>query len=234
MRFKVQDVMTRDAVSVNGSTPFKDVAEVLIAHGVSAVPVVDGEGHVLGVVSEADLLLKEEFKEQYYGEGYQPPLRARLRRRFGKEGTLSREKARGDTAADLMTSPAVTVRGHASAVAAMRLMAEHGVKRLPVVDENGCLEGIVSRQDALRVFVRSDTEIAQEVRHDVLAHSLWSATSDVRAAVDQGVVTLTGSTRRRSDARLLIRMTDRVNGVVDVIDHITCEEDDEARAWKDA
>jgi CBS-domain-containing membrane protein len=234
MRFRVQDVMTRDAVSVNGSTPFKDVAEVMIAHGVSAVPVVDGEGHVLGVVSEADLLLKEEFKEQYYGEEYQPPLRARLRRRLGKESAQARHKAHGDTAADLMTSPAVTVRAHASVVSAMRLMARHGVKRLPVVDADGRLEGIVSRHDVLRVFARSDADIAQEIRRDVLRHSLWAATSDVRATVDQGVVTLTGSIQRRGDARLLALMTERVHGVVDVIDHTTWKQDDTGPGWRGA
>ncbi|MGP3960309.1 CBS domain-containing protein [Nonomuraea sp. 3N208] len=98
MRVKVRDVMTREVVSVNGGASFRDVAEVLIAHGVSAVPVVDGEGHVVGVISEADLLRKEEFKEQYYGEGYQPPLRARLRRSLSKEGpkVRSRHRCRSD------------------------------------------------------------------------------------------------------------------------------------------
>ncbi|GAA0988136.1 CBS domain-containing protein [Acrocarpospora macrocephala] len=231
MRVKVQDVMTTEVVSVQGSTPFKDVAEVLIAHGVSAVPVVDGEGHVLGVVSEADLLVREEFKEQYYGEGYQRPLRARLRRRLSKGGARVGERVHGDIAAGLMTAPAVTVRPHASVAAAMRLMAGHGVKRLFVVDEKGRLIGIVSRGDLLKVFLRSDADIAGEVREDILGHSLWAATSDVQAAAEQGVVTLTGTMERRSDAQLAVRMTERVNGVVDVIDHITWRVND-VPAWK--
>ncbi|GAA1002473.1 hypothetical protein Aple_000570 [Acrocarpospora pleiomorpha] len=231
MRVKVQDVMTPEAVSVNGGVPFKDVAEVLIAHGVSAVPVVDGEGHVLGVVSEADLLVREEFKEQYYGEGYQPPLRARLRRRLSKGGARGEERAHGDTAAGLMTAPAVTVRSHASVAAAMRLMAAHGVKRLPVVDEEGCLMGIVSRSDLLKVFLRSDADIAREVREDILGHSLWAATSDVQAAAEQGVVTLTGTMERRSYAQIAVCMTERVNGVVGVVDHITWKVND-IPVWK--
>lgn len=231
MRVKVRDVMTRQVVSVNGDASIKDVAEVLIAHGVSAVPVVDGEGRVLGVISEADLLRKEEFKEQYYGEGYQPPLRARLRRGLSKEGPKVRSRARGDTAADLMTAPAVTIGPYASVVSAMRLMAEHGVKRLPVVGKEGRLEGIVSRCDLLQVFLRSDAAIAREVREDVLAHSLWAETSDVRATVEQGVVTLVGSMQRRSDARIAVCMVERVNGVVDVIDHIIWRQDD-TPIWK--
>lgn len=120
--------MTTTVASVNGVTPFKDIAEVLVAHGVSAVPVVDAEGHVVGVVSEADLLHKEEFREQYYREGYQPPLRVRLRHRDAER------KAAGDTAADLMTHPAITVPADETVVAAARLMDEKRVKRLIVVD----------------------------------------------------------------------------------------------------
>ena len=110
MYAKVKDVMTERVTSVDGTAPFKDVAEVLIAHGVSALPVVDGEGHVIGVVSEADLLHKEEFKERYYREGYRPPLRTRLRHRLGQGGDGGRAKAGGDTAAELMTAPAITIR----------------------------------------------------------------------------------------------------------------------------
>ncbi|MEO3859907.1 CBS domain-containing protein [Acrocarpospora sp. B8E8] len=130
-----------------------------------------------------------------------------------------------------MTAPAVTVRPHASVAAAMRLMAGHGVKRLFVVDEKGRLIGIVSRGDLLKVFLRSDADIAGEVREDILDHSLWAATSDVQAAAEQGVVTLTGTMERRSDAQLAVRMTERVNGVVDVIDHVTWRVND-VPVWK--
>ncbi|WP_449061925.1 CBS domain-containing protein [Planomonospora algeriensis] len=230
MHVKVKDVMTTDVTSVNGCTPFKDVAEVLINHEVSAVPVVDGEGHVLGVVSEADLLRKEEFKEQYYQEGYQPPLRVRLRHRLGgREDT--RRKAVGDTAAELMTAPAVTIRSQASIISAMRLMEERGVKRLPVVDAAGRLEGIVSRQDLLKVFVRNDAEIAEEVNRDILRRPLWSGPNDATATVDRGIVTLAGRMRLRSDAHLVARLVQRVHGVVDVADRLEWDVDDTPR-WK--
>ncbi|MBB2910747.1 CBS domain-containing protein [Streptosporangium becharense] len=231
MQVKVKDVMTRQVASVNGSTPFKDVAEVLIAHGVSAVPVVDGEGHVIGVVSEADLLHKEEFKERYYHEGYQPPLRARMRHHLAREGDHGRDKARGDVAAELMTAPAVTVQPYASIVTATRLMEEHGVKRLPVVDRDGVLQGIVSRHDLLKVFVRGDADIAEEVREDILGHSLWAEPNDATATVSQGIVTLTGRMHRRGDAQLAVLMTRRVDGVVDVIDELEWDVDD-TPAWR--
>ncbi|MFC4060629.1 CBS domain-containing protein [Planomonospora corallina] len=227
MRVKVGEVMTREVVSVTGATPFKDVAQTLLTHRVSAVPVVDGDGRVIGVVSEADLLLKEEFKEQYYREDYQPPLRVRLRRRFAQEGGRDLAvKVRGDTAAELMTAPAVTIRPEAAVVYAMRLMDEHGVKRLPVVDSDGRLEGILSRQDLLKVLVRSDEEIAREIQRDVLDHSVWVDTSGVRVWVNRGVVTLGGRVRQRSDAQIFPRSVLRVNGVVDVIDELRWDVDD--------
>ncbi|GLX01912.1 hypothetical protein Misp02_59980 [Microtetraspora sp. NBRC 16547] len=229
MRVKVKDVMTTHVVSVNGSTPFKDVAEVLIAHSVSAVPVVDGEGHVIGVISEADLLRKEQFKEQYYREGYQPPLRSRLRHRLTEKNHSIKDTAHGDTAAELMTSPAVTIPPGASVVSAIRLMDQHGVKRLPVVDAEGILIGIISRQDMLRVFVRSDTQIAKEVRDDVVGNSLWLETSQIEVEVWQGIVTLTGWTTRRSDAAIVVAMARRVHGVVDVVDRLEWGEDDTSR-----
>jgi CBS domain-containing protein len=230
MHAKVKDVMTTRVTSVNGTAPFKEVAESLIAHGVSALPVVDGEGHVIGVVSEADLLHKEEFKERYYREGYQPPLRTRLRHRLGQEGGGGRAKARGDTAAELMTAPAVTIRPHASIVSAVRLMTERGVKRLPVVDADGLLQGIVSRRDLLKVFVRSDADIAEEVRENILGHSLWAEPNNATATVAHGIVTLAGRMHRRGDAQLAARITHRVNGVVDVIDNLEWDVDD-TPAW---
>ncbi|WP_248960689.1 CBS domain-containing protein [Sphaerisporangium perillae] len=226
MHKKVRDVMTREVASVNGSTPFKDVAEVLVRHGVSAVPVVDGEGHVIGVISEADLLRKEEFREQYYGEDYRPSLRSRLRRHIGGQGGSPEEKARGESAAELMTKPAITVRSYTSVVTAARQMSEHGVKRLPVVDDDGLLEGIVSRHDLLTMFVRTDDDIADEVRDDIVEGALWPYSPAVHVSVAGGVVTLRGQMATRGDARMIVRMTERVNGVVDVLDELGWREDD--------
>lgn len=226
MSAQVRDIMTTEVVSVNGSTPFKDIAEVLIAHGVSAVPVVDAENHVIGVVSEADLLRKEEFREHYYAEGYKPPLRSRLRHRLSEDGHDVRSKAAGDRAAQLMTAPAVTVPASAPAVTAARKMDEHGVKRLIVVDEEGTLQGIVSRRDLLKVFVRPDADIAHEIREDVLKRSLMVETADVDVKVRQGVVTLSGHVERRSRAQLAVRLAARVDGVVDVVDELQWTRDD--------
>ncbi|MEV4800361.1 CBS domain-containing protein [Nonomuraea sp. NPDC049421] len=220
MRMTVADVMTEKVVAVSAATPFKQIAETLIAAGVSAVPVTDDDRHVLGMVSEADLLRKEEFREQYYREGYRPPLRARLRHPKG------RQKAEGDTARDLMTSPAVTITAASSAVEAARLMNERDVKRLAVVDYDGRLAGIVSRRDLVKLFLRDDAGIAAEIRDEVLDRNLWVDTDGVQVEIRQGVVTLSGWMDRRTEAAIAARMAGRVNGVVEVVNKLTWKQDD--------
>ncbi|TMR35818.1 CBS domain-containing protein [Nonomuraea zeae] len=216
----VADVMTDEVVSVAAATPFKDIAEALIAGGISAVPVLDDDNHVIGMVSEADLLRKEEFREQFYREGYRPPLRARLRHPKG------RQKAAGDTAAELMTSPAVVITPRSSVITAARLMDERDVKRLAVVDPYGRLQGIVSRRDLVKLFVRPDEEIAAEVCDDILGRALWVHAGGVEVEVSRGVVTLSGRLDRRTECGIACRMTARVNGVIDVVDQLTWKTDD--------
>ncbi|MEV4355470.1 CBS domain-containing protein [Nonomuraea sp. NPDC049625] len=220
MRMTVEDVMTTKVVSVTAATPFKDIAQALIAGGISAVPVLDDDDHVIGMVSEADLLRKEEFREEFYREGYRPPLRARLRHPKG------RQKAEGDTAADLMTTPAITITPTATAVSAARLMDAHDVKRLAVVDHEGRLQGIVSRRDLVKVFLRGDEEIAAEIRDHILDHALWVDTGGVQVEVRQGIVTLSGWMDRRTETAIAVRMSGRVNGVVDLVDKLTWKTDD--------
>lgn len=220
MHKKVRDVMTTEVVAVTADAPFRVITEVLTTRGVSAVPVVDEETHVLGVISEADLLHKEEVREQYYREDYRPPSLAH------PGGRDAAEKARGRTAAELMSAPAVTIEDCRSVVEAARMMHEKGVKRLPVVDGEGRLRGIVSRRDLLKVFLRSDSDIADEVREEIIDGLLWADTSGVCLHVDNGVVTLSGWIERRSDAQILVRMAERVNGVVDVVDRLEWTEND--------
>lgn len=225
MRATVRDVMTPDVVAVTEETPFRDIADTLISRGISAMPVVDGDGRVVGVVSEADLLAKEEFKEQYYGETYRPPLRSRLDLRPGKRAPMA-GKAVGDTAGQLMTTPAVTIGPEESVVAAARRMDEYGVKRLPVIGTGGRLLGIVSRHDILGVFSRRDSEIAEEVRDEVVKRTLWGGRESMGISVDSGIVTLSGSLERRSEADIAVRLTRRLDGVVDVVDRLTWDIDD--------
>ncbi|MFB9681100.1 CBS domain-containing protein [Streptosporangium vulgare] len=213
----VKDVMTWKVISTGENTCFKDIAEMLLTHALSALPVVDDDGHVAGVVSEADLLRRQELREWFPGENHPSSATPPWEPCAGR--------AKGEVARDLMSAPAVTISKDASVVSAGRLMHEKGVKRLPVIDEHGRLAGIVSRCDLLKVFLRSDREIEHEVRVEALARSLWMDTSRVQVTVKDGVVTLSGRMALRGDTRVALWMTRQTNGVVDVIDELTWDRD---------
>ncbi|WP_030748790.1 CBS domain-containing protein [Streptomyces griseus] len=202
--FTVADVMTKKVVAVRPDTSFKEIVAAMERWKVTALPVLEGEGRVVGVVSEADLLLKEEFHDHRLGMVEQ------LRRR---DATA---KAGSDRAADLMTGPAVTVRPEAPLPRAARLMATHRVKRLPVVDADGVVQGVVSRSDLLKVFLRPDEELADEVRRDVVARLFPLSRDRIEVRVEAGVVTLTGDVRDSTLIPLAERLARSVEGVVDV------------------
>lgn len=214
--WQVDDVMTTAVVTVRPDMPYRDVVDTLAGHRVSAAPVVDDNGHVVGVVSEADLLHRIEF----VGEEHERRVFASRRRRD------AHQKAHGAVARDLMSRPAVTVSSGTPLVAAAKLMERERVKRLPVTDEHGRLRGIVSRSDLLRVHQRPDAQIEQEVIDEVLRRTLWVEPGSVLVDVDRGVVTLTGRTDRHSTKQLAIKLTQAVPGVVSVVDGLGFEFDD--------
>jgi CBS domain-containing protein len=213
--WRVDDVMTKDVVAVRPGTGYQDLVTLLIERRVSAVPVVDRFGYVLGVVSEADLLLKMATQDDEDAR----ILSSRRRR-------LERTKAKGIRARDLMTTPAVTVISSISVAAAAQRMRAANVKRLPVEDDLGRLVGIVTRSDLLKAQMRSDVEIQRDVTDEVLWQDLALEPEKVRATTAHGVVTLTGRTRCRSTAGRAVRLARRVPGVVDVVDVLTYEIDD--------
>jgi len=213
----VRDVMTEPVVVARPETGYKEIAEVIARFGVSALPVIDDQCHVLGVVSEADLLHKVEFAP---GE-----LSGRL---FERRRRSARKKATGDTAGELMTSPAITIGPGASDREAARLLESEQVKRLPVVDEAGRLVGIVARRDLLRVYLRPDSAVQRDVVNEVLRRTLALQPTEIDASVAGGIVTLRGKTDRRSTAQIAVRLTQGIDGVVDVVDELTWDYDDTA------
>ena len=215
-QMKVADVMTSEVVTVTMDTPFKEVAELLAERRVTAVPVVDGIGEVVGVVSESDLLSKEGFEPSR-----QAPWRVRGRRR-------ARAKAAAVDAGQLMTHPAVTVSGGATISEAARSMAALGITRL-VVTDGGTLVGIVTRSDLLKVFIVPDEEIAARIRHDVVEHALWADPRAIGATVANGIVTLTGELENRSMVATAEHLTRETDGVVDVRNKLTWAFDDTLR-----
>ncbi|MBQ0893072.1 CBS domain-containing protein [Micromonospora purpureochromogenes] len=214
--WQVGDVMTRDVATVGEETPYRDIVDVLIRRGVSAVPVVDGFRRVLGVVSEADLLHKVE-------RAGNPDQRRVFE---GRRRRVAREKADALVAKELMTAPAVTTYPESPLPAAARLMDQEVVKRLPVLDDLGRLVGIVTRSDLLRVHLRSDAEIREDVVQEVLRRVLAVRDGLVTVQVRDGEVTLDGRLDRRSAADLAVRLAGQVSGVVRVVDTIGYDVDD--------
>ena len=217
---KVADVMTRDVATVRPETALKDVAALMVQRGISGVPVVDARGTVLGVVSEADFLIKERG-----AEGVHHRLLARV---FGESRQAQAElsKIEATTAGEAMTSPAVTVGADDLLKHAAALMASRKINRLPVVD-GGVLVGIVTRADVVRAFVRPDAELERLVRDEVLAKAaFWLEPEAFEIAVHDGVVHLDGRVERRSLAETIVDVTRDLGGVVGVESRLTWEVDD--------
>ncbi len=199
----VRDVMTERVVAVGQDTSFKRIVKTLYEWKVSAVPVLEGDARVIGVVSEADLLPKEEYRDS-------EPARLDDVRHLD-EAT----KAAAATARELMTSPAICVHPDSTVAQAARIMARRHVKRLPVTDAEGRLRGIVSRSDLLRVFLRADEDIAAEVHRDVV-RLLFPGESSVTVEVRDGSVTLRGDVFEPGLIAVATRLSRAVEGVVDV------------------
>ncbi|MER5435244.1 CBS domain-containing protein [Streptomyces sp. NPDC002588] len=213
-------LMVGDVVTARCDTPFKEVVRLLEEHRISGLPVIDEDRKVVGVISETDLVLRQARGPESTG------VRARCRRLLSGRARRAAAKSRARTAGGVMSTPAVTVRSDATAAEAARLMTEHRVERLPVVDESGVLVGILTRGDLLQVFLRTDDEIQRDVQQEVLLNALWLAPYTVEAAVENGVVTLTGQLERRSEIPIAVGMTRRLDGVVDVVDHLSYRIDD--------
>ncbi|WP_413759845.1 CBS domain-containing protein [Streptomyces sp. MMBL 11-3] len=212
----VGDVMTRDVAAVDRKASFKEIVRTMQARKVTALPVLGGKGQVVGIVSEGDLLPKEEFRdggpdlpqERVRQTGDSPLARLRQLADLTKAGSVD--------AGELMTSPALTATLSTTLAQAARTMARARVRSLPVVDAAGALVGIVSRADLLKVFLRDDEDMAEEVRREVVSYLFPTSTSRVWTEVRDGVVRLSGHIRDTSLVPVAARLARAVEGVVDV------------------
>jgi CBS domain-containing protein len=202
MKTSVQDAMTTQVVAVKLGASFKEMAARLRRSRVSAFPVIDDDGKVIGVVSEADMLARQVLSTSMLHRGEQ-------------------KKAEGLTAGDLMTHPAITVSPEDSVEVAARLMYTLQVKRLPVIDPSGRLAGIISRTDVLAVFDRSDEEIRKEITDDVIWHECGADPSQFAVTFQAGVVTLEGRPETVALGHDMVRRIRHVQGVVAVRDRLS-------------
>jgi CBS-domain-containing membrane protein len=212
MSATVRDVMTTRVIAVKRDADFKQIVRVLRHFRVSACPVIDDAGRVLGVVSEADLLYKE-------ADPNPPSGLIRLKWKLGEES-----KANAATAGRLMTSPAIAISPAASVVAAARVMQNRQIKRLPVVDDAGCLIGIVSRADLLSVYERPDSDILDDVTKVFIDEEFALDPEDFQIGVTSGVVTICGTMDHRESGLNLVARVRHTESVVAVRERLTYRE----------
>ncbi len=203
----VESVMTSPVVLVSPETGFREIVALLSEYDITGVPVVDPEGRPLGVVSEADLLRTLAAQEDSASL-----LPAPESAQAGPDGEV--------TAADLMTAQPVCTVPDTSVVAAARLMSRHGLKRLPVLDEEGRVIGVVSRGDLLRVFLREDMVIRREIVEEVLGRIDGVSPAEVGVEVNQGRVVLSGSVPEPHLVPIVLNLCRSVDGVVSVTDRL--------------
>ncbi|MFB6716899.1 CBS domain-containing protein [Streptomyces sp. NPDC056358] len=212
-RIKVGDLMTDEVVSVVPVTSFKEVAKLLAQHNISGLPVLDDEDRVVGVVSESDLLSRQAARHLVTGD-------------VPDAVTTTAVSSEPEfTAAEVMSTPAVTVHADETAPDAARLMMRSGVERLPVVDDEDRLVGIVTRRDLLRLFLRPDAEIRRRLVEDVLVGTMGLGADVVTVHAMDGVVTLEGHLETQKQIAILTCLAEQLDGVVAVVSHVSAPVD---------
>jgi CBS domain-containing protein len=215
---KVRDAIKSYVATVQPGESLKDGARTLVARRISGLPVVDAAGRLEGMLSEGDILFRERGQVESIGG----PLAWLI-----SPGRLEEaQKVDARLVGEAMTSPAITIGPERPVTAAAALMIDRGVNRLPVVDAAGRLVGIITRADLVRVFARTDAEVAEEIRESVMRDAMWLEDQNVEVQVDNGEVTLRGHIDRQRDAELLPKLTTSVPGVVGVTSELTWSEND--------
>ncbi|MFI6921087.1 CBS domain-containing protein [Nonomuraea spiralis] len=210
MSIEVKDVMGRVAIAVPAYASFADVVAAMKRFAVGAVTVIDADRRPVGVVSEDDLLVKES-----------DPVRHSVSIFESRDRRAEHHKAAAVNAAQLMTSPAITVTPGTPLRDAAQLMHDHRVKQLPVIDPvTGRIAGTLHQRDVLRVFTRPAGELEAEIRAVLPDPERFSV------VVDRGVVTIGGRTGTRSQAIAVTEAVRAVEGVIDVVSELTCVKDD--------
>jgi CBS domain-containing protein len=213
MSSTVKDVMSTHVIAARRSAPYKELAAMLRNQRVSAFPVIDEDNKVIGIVSETDLLTKEAL------EGTVPRTLESL------TDQRVRSQVNGVTAADLMTTPPVTIGPDEPVSHAARLMYNQRVKRLPVISDDGTLIGIVTRSDVLSVYSRPDAEIQQEISQGLILGTFLSDPDGFKVTVKDGIVTIEGEPESTVVGHDIIDAARHMEGVVAVRDRLSYPSD---------
>ena len=197
----VVDLMTTDVISVSRDTGLREAARLMFRNRVSGLPITGDDGTLVGIISEADFLRLEV--EHHEGA-----------------------RDQGETVGDVMSRGVVTVQPNVEIYEAAKIMAVQEVKRLPVVDEDNRLLGVISRSDIVSIFTRPDDVIEDEIREDLIRRVMFIDPDGIQVSVSNGVVTLSGDVATRTEASMLEELTNRLDGVLGVNSKLTWADED--------
>ena len=212
---RVLDLMTTDLIQVGPETTLRDAARLMVEARISGLPVTTEDGGLVGLVTEADFLRKEVDRGEIMDTGLLGIL-------FNNRESL----ADAETVGEVMATELFTISPEATLVEAARTMTSHAVKRLPVVNQEGKLIGLIARSDIVAAFTRPDELIEDELKEDVMRRLLFLDPNVVNMEVKGGVVRIDGELPARSDARLLEAMVQRTDGVIRAELELTWKVDD--------
>lgn len=200
---RVHELMSTEVVTATRESSLKDIARLMLSNEISGIPIVDDEQRLIGIVTEADIVHRES-------------LRARGNRLGILHTLLGDDDQPSTTAGGAMARHVITTSPEVDHTMAARVMETRGVKRLPVVDADGHIIGIISRSDIMASFARPDELIEDEIQVDILDRILWTAPGAVTVEVVDGQVTLHGTVPTKTDANILAALTNALDGVVAV------------------
>lgn len=216
---RVEEIMTKDVITVSPKTPIHEAAELMIDHGVSGLPVVDDAGSVVGIVSEGDLILREKPRER-------APW---WRLFFGDAERLAREyqKAHGMTVGEVMTRSLIAVSPDFPIESAALILDQHRIRRVPVVAD-GQLLGILSRGDLIKALAKaparaggqpSDERLVREMRAR-LAEEPWVSNRGIVAQAKDGVLSLWGLVLTETEKSAVETMARTIEGCKGIDSHL--------------
>jgi CBS domain-containing protein len=219
---KTMDVMTHCVVSIVPGASIRDAIARMISHQVSGMPVIDADGKLVGIVTESDFLRRAEMHTEA------PPRRwLELISRASTADEYAR--SHGRSVSDVMSTDVITVRPETALAEVVRLMEEHGIKRIPVT-EDGRVVGIVSRADLMTALGESlmkpkqpASSDDQSIRHQILSEmkrQSWCPVHSLEVKVRNGVVELKGTIFDERQRRALSVLVGNVDGVRGTRDHL--------------
>jgi len=219
---QAKDIMSPDVVTINSSAMVDEVAGLLLEKKISAVPVVDDNEKLVGIVSEGDLIRRMSNDAEQHQSWWLKLMSS------GTENAESFIKARGRTAKEVMTQNVVTVGEDMELSDVAATLESHRIKRAPVV-RDGKLVGVVSRSNLLQVVAGRKTEVKKattpndrEVRtqvHDTLVSKGFVTHGSLSVIVDDGVVELWGWVESDAERDAMILAASEIAGVIEVRDN---------------